>query len=51
MTECTCEWTAEDRGGGYVEIVPEYDPACPTHSVHRWDDATGMYVLKEPTDG
>lgn len=44
---CICPWYSEDMGGGVVAYVPEYDPACPTHSVHRWDPATSTYVLKE----
>lgn len=40
---CTCDWTSEDRGGGYFELVADYDPACPQHSVHVWSPRTQMW--------
>ena len=42
-TRCTCDWTSEDRGGGYFELVADYDPACPQHSVHVWNPRTQVW--------
>lgn len=44
---CICAYHAEDRGGGYTEVVPEYEPSCPVHSEHLFDPRTGMWVLRE----
>lgn len=32
---CICSFESEDRGGGYSELVQEYEPACPVHGERK----------------
>lgn len=43
---CVCSFYSEDRGGGYSELVQEYEPACPVHSDHLYDPRTGVWILR-----
>lgn len=47
---CVCSWESEDRGGGYSELVAEYEPACPVHSEHLWDPRQGMWIDRAQHD-
>ena len=40
---CVCESYSEDRGGGYFELMVEYEPACPEHSEHVYNPRTGVW--------
>lgn len=42
---CCCASYSEDRGGGYFELMLEYEPACPEHSVHLYNPRTGVWEL------
>lgn len=44
---CACSFDSEDRGGGYSELVQEYEPACPEHSEHLYDPVLGVWVLRD----
>ena len=44
---CACTPHSQDAGGGYVEHLLEYEPACPIHSVHLYDPESGEWVLRE----
>ena len=48
--ECVCGWHNEERGGGgYVEVMQEYSPACPQHSEHLYDPKAQAWVLRSDT--
>jgi len=47
MGGCVCTPHDQDAGGGYVEHLLEYDPACPEHSEHLYDPRTGVWVLRK----
>lgn len=44
---CACTPHSQDAGGGYVEYLLEYEPACPEHSTHLWDPLLGTWVERE----
>lgn len=41
---CLCTPYSQDAGGGYFELLAEYEPACPVHSEHLYDPRTGAWV-------
>lgn len=45
---CACRAYSEDHGAGYVELIVEYDPACPEHSEHVYNPRTGIWEQLEP---
>lgn len=40
---CVCRSHSEDRGGGYFELMVEYEPACPEHSEHVYNPRSGVW--------
>lgn len=44
---CTCTPHDQDAGGGYVEHLLEYDPACALHSYHLYDPKSGTWILRQ----
>lgn len=44
---CACGWHSQDAGGGYTEILAEYEPTCPEHSKHVYNPRTGVWELPE----
>lgn len=48
---CTCIPHDQDAGGGYVEHLLEYDPACQMHSHHVYDPRRGYWVSTQAPHG
>lgn len=46
---CVCTMHGQNAGGGYMEYVLEYEPACPEHSVHLYDPRLGVWVHRPDT--
>jgi hypothetical protein len=47
---CSCDDASQDAGGGYIEHLLEYDPACPVHSTHLYDPRIGEWILRPTED-
>ena len=47
---CQCEPHTEDRGGGYVEYMLEYEPSCPVHTQHVYDPRSDTWVFATEPD-
>lgn len=47
---CQCEPYTEDRGGGYIEYMLDYNPGCPVHSRHVYDPHSGEWIFANDPD-